>query len=76
VLGECSFHQIAYKKQLTVFSLALYKINWALEPKKEVKQLDLADYVPKEYHEFLPLFSEAVAKTLLPNQPYDHKIPL
>ena len=76
MLGGRSFHQIAHKKQLTVFSLSFYKINWALEPKKEVKQLDLADYVPKEYHEFLPLFSEAVAKTLPPNQPYDHKIPL
>jgi len=41
-----------------------------------VKQLDLADYVPKEYHEFLPLFSEAVAKALPPHRPYDHKIPL
>ena len=64
--GGRSFRRIAHKEQLTVFSLSLYKINQALEPKKEVKQLDLADYVPKEYHEFLPLFSEAVAKALLP----------
>jgi len=75
-LGGSSFRWIAHKEQLTVFSLSLYKINRALEPKKEVKQLDLADYVPKEYHEFLPLFSEAVAKALPPHQPYDHKIPL
>jgi len=76
VLGGRSFRRIAHKEQLTVFSLSLYKINRALKPKKEVKQHDLADYVPKEYHEFLPLFSEAVAKALPPHQPCDHKIPL
>ena len=41
-----------------------------------MKQLDQADYVPKEYHEFLPLFSQAVAKALPQHRPYDHKIPL
>jgi len=75
-LGGCSFRWIAHKEQLTVFSLKLYEINRALEPKKEVKQLYLVDYVPKEYHKFLPLFSEAVAKALSPHRPYDHKIPL
>ena len=38
--------------------------------------MNLADYIPKEYHEFLPLFSEAVAKALPSHRPYDHKIPL
>jgi len=75
-LGGRSFRRIAHKEQLTVFSLSLYEINRALEPKKELKQLNLADYMPKEYHEFLPLFSEAVAKALTPYRPYDHKIPL
>ena len=32
--------------------------------------------MPKEYHEFLPLFLEAVAKALPPHRPYDHKISL
>jgi len=73
-LGGRSFRRIAHKEQLTVFSLSLYEIKRALEPKKEVKQLDLVDYVPKEYNDFLPLFSEAVAKALPPHRPYDHKI--
>jgi hypothetical protein len=34
------------------------------------------DYVSKEYHEFLPLFSEAVVKALPPHRSYDHKISL
>ena len=32
--------------------------------------------MPKEYHEFLLLFSEAVAKALPPHWAYDQKIPL
>jgi len=43
------------------------------EPKKE---LDLKNYIPAEYHEFLPLFLEALVKNLPPHRPYDHKIPL
>ena len=73
-LGGRSFRRIASKERLAIFSLSLYEINRALQPEK--KQLNLADYVPKEYHEFLPLFSEAVAKAVPPHRPYDHKIPL
>jgi len=43
---------------------------------KPKKELDLREYISAEYHEFLPLFSEALAKNLPPHQPYDHKIPL
>ena len=68
--------RIAHKQQLAVFSLSLYEINRALKPEGEKKQLNLADHMPKEYHEFLPLFSEAVAKVLPPHRPYDHKFPL
>jgi hypothetical protein len=38
--------------------------------------MGLVDNMQKEYTEFLPLFSEAVAKALSPHQPYDHKMPL
>lgn len=38
-----------------------------------MKQLETADYVAKEDHKFLPLFSEAVAKVLPPHRPYHHK---
>jgi len=46
------------------------------EQAKKLKELDLKDYVPAEYHEFLTLFSETLAKNLPPHWPYDHKIPL
>jgi len=70
---------LAYKQKLTIFSTSLYEINQALgvgEQAKKLKVLDLKDYVPAEYHEFLPLFSETLAKNLPPHRPYDHKIPL
>jgi len=46
------------------------------QPKEPKKELDLKNYIPAECHEFLPLFSEALAKKLPPHWPYDHKIPL
>jgi len=73
------FRRLAYKQKLTIFSTSLYEINQALgvgEQAKKLKELDLKDYVPAEYHEFLPLFSETLAKNLPPHRPYDHKIPL
>jgi len=62
---------------LTIFSISLYEINQVLGvEQKPKKELDLKEYILAEYHEFLPLFSEALAKNLPPHQPYDHKIPL
>ena len=79
-IGGHPFRQLAYKQKLTIFSTSVYEINQALEvedqPKEPKKELDLKNYIPVEYHEFLPLFSEALAKNLPPHQPYDHKIPL
>jgi len=73
------FRRLAYKQKLTIFSTYLYEINQALgvgEQAKKPKELDLKGYVPAEYQEFLPLFSETLAKNLPPHRPYDHKIPL
>ena len=36
----------------------------------------IKELVPKDYHEFLPLFKKAVAEVLPPHRSYDHKIPL
>jgi len=61
---------------LTIFSISLYEINQALGLEQKKKELDLKENIPAEYHEFLTLFSEALAKNLPPQRPYDHKIPL
>jgi len=78
-IGGHPFRRLAYKQKLTIFSTFLNEINQVLgvdEQAKKLKELDLKDYVPVEYHEFLPLFSETLAKNLPPHRPYDYKIPL
>jgi hypothetical protein len=76
-LGGRSFRRMAHKQKLTVFSISLHEINLALQSdEKPKKKLVLKEYIPKEYHDFLPLFSEALAKNLPPHRRYDHKIPL
>jgi len=76
-LGGRSFRRVAHKQKLTVFLISLHEINLVLQPEeKPKKKLVLEEYVPKEYHDFLPLFSEALTKNLPPHRSYDHKIPL
>ena len=80
LLGSTAFQSLVRNKRkrhgtLQVFSLSLYEINKALDHKR-IEEGDLKSLVPEEYHEFLPLFSEAVARQLPPHRPYDHKIPL
>ena len=48
-------------------------IEKALAPKTEVNP---ADKLPEEYHEFLDVFSKKEANQLPPHRPYDHKVPL
>jgi hypothetical protein len=61
--------------KLQIFALSLHDINKALED-KDAEEFKLADIVPKEYHQFLPLFRKANADKLPPHRPHDHKIEL
>jgi transposase InsO family protein len=79
IVSATSFQRLVKNKkqrygQLQLFSLSLYEINKALE-RKVIDEGDLKSLVPPQYHEFLPLFSKAVANHLPPHRPYDHKIP-
>jgi hypothetical protein len=58
-----------------VYAVTLFKINQALGI-KDIQEKPLDELIPKEYHEFLPLFSKVIAETLPPPRPYDHKIRL
>ena len=67
------------RNRLKIFSLSLYEINKALAREKVAKASDTAnlkEIVPVDYHEFLPLFDEVIARELPPHRPYDHLIPL
>ena len=56
---------------MKVFAVSLRDIEKALEPKKH---FDPAVKLPKEYHQFLDVFSKQKADTLPVHQSYDHKI--
>ena len=43
---------------------------------KDLQEKPLEQLIPKEYHEFLPLFDKVVAEKLPPHRLYDHKITL
>ena len=58
---------------MKVFAVSLRDIKKALEPKKH---FDPAVKLPKEYHQFLDVFSRQKADMLPVHQSYDHKIPL
>ena len=58
---------------MKVFTVSLRDIEKALEPKKH---FDPAIKLPKEYHQFLDVFSRQEADTLPVHRSYDHKIPL
>jgi hypothetical protein len=63
------------KGKLNIFTVTLYKINWALDT-MNLQAKSLKEVIPKEYHEFLPLLSNIVMETLPPHQPYNHQIQL
>jgi hypothetical protein len=59
---------------LQVHAISLHEISQALE--EQSKKPAISEIVPPEYHQYLPLFSEAEANKLPPHRPYDHQIPL
>lgn len=59
--------------EFEVFAVSLRDIEKALAPKQEE---DPAEKLPKEYHQFLSVFSKKEASQLPPHRPQDHKVPL
>ena len=53
----------------------MYDLNRALD-REIVETEGIKGLVPEEYHDFLPLFEEAVANQLPPHRSSDHTIPL
>jgi hypothetical protein len=56
-----------------IFAASLKDIEKALAPKVSI---DPRERLPKEYHEFMDVFSKQEADKLPPHRPYDHKIQL
>jgi hypothetical protein len=76
MLNGASFFRIVKRGKLTIFKASLYDINKAIEA-KDLKETPLEEVIPKQYHEFLPLFSKVLANRLPPHRPnIDHEVPL
>jgi hypothetical protein len=60
MLNGSSFFRTVKKSTLTIFKASLYDINKAIEG-KALKERPPEEIVPEQYHEFLPLFSKALA---------------
>jgi len=63
MLNGSSFFRVVKTGRLTKFKASLYDINKAIEA-KDLKESPLEEIVPKQYHEFLPLFSKVLADRL------------
>jgi len=68
MLNGSSFFRTVKKGKLKVFKASLYDINKAIVA-KDLKECPLEKIVPKQYHEFLPLFSKILADRLPPHRP-------
>jgi len=76
MLNGASFLRTVKKAKLTVFKASLYDINQAIQA-KDLKERPLEEIVPKQYHEFHPLFNKVLADRLPPHRPgIDHEVRL
>jgi len=76
MLNGASFFRTVKNGKLTVFKASLNDINKAMEA-KEMNERPLEEIVPKQYHEFLRLFSKVLADWLPPHRPgIDYKLGL
>jgi len=76
MLNESSFFRTVKKGKILVFKVSFYDINTAIET-KDLRERLLEEIVPKQYHEFLPLFNKVLADRLPPYRPgIDHEVRL
>jgi hypothetical protein len=76
MFNGASFIRTVKQGKLTLFKASLYNINKAIEA-KDLKEKHLEEVIPKQYHEFLPLFSKVLADMLPPHEPnIDHEVRL
>ena len=68
MLNGALFFREVKKGKLKIVEASLYDINKAIEA-KDLKERHLEEIIPKQYHEFLPLFSKVLADWLPPHRP-------
>jgi hypothetical protein len=74
MLNGASLFRNVKKAKFTVFKASLYEINKAIEA-KDLKERPIEEVVPKQYHEFLPLFNKILTVRLPAYRPgIDHEV--
>jgi hypothetical protein len=68
MLNGLSFFRTLKKGRLAIFKTLFYDINKAIEA-EDLKKCPLEKIIPKQYHEFLPLFNKVLADRLPPHRP-------
>jgi hypothetical protein len=72
MLNWPSFFRTVKHGKLTIFNASLHDINKAIDA-KDLKEEPLEEVIPRQYHQFLPLFNKVLADRLLPHRPnIDH----
>ena len=65
----------AFKTTIAEIDKAIARLDGAVvEDEGAGEEVRIKALVPEEYHEFLPLFTEAVHNVLPPHRIYDHSI--
>ena len=76
MLNGASFFRTVKKGKLKLFKASLYDMNKVIEA-KDLKERPLAEIIPEQYHEFLPLFNKVLADRLPPYRSgIDHEVRL
>jgi hypothetical protein len=65
--GSLFFRMVKKGKQM-IFKVLLYAINKAME-EKNWNECPLEEIVPKQYHQFLRLYSNIMADRIQPHRP-------
>ena len=73
LIGAAPFLRLAFKPKHKVFTISLKDIKKALTLKKEI---NVTTKLPKEFYNYLDVFSRKESNTLPLRRPYDYKINL
>ena len=75
VIGALAFDSLSKKKDAEVFAISVRDIE-EYDRKRAADVGDPKDKLPKEFHEYIDVFSKEGSNKLSPHRPFDHRIEL
>jgi len=73
-IGAGALAYLTKRHKLKTHTVSIYEVNLAIN-RTRTKE-DWKSLIPKEYYDFIDLFSEKAADKFQPHRPYNHTIPL